>query len=192
MGEVVCTIIYSESNQRDLVLPDDVPVYLLVDALASGLGMPNHPDIFYELQVIEGGESHRIPESRTLQQAFICNGSVLHFIQEKEVPGRRAVLEGANNFRFRLRENTIIGRLTHEIHVDIDLTALDTNKVVTRRHAVITRVTYHYLIKDIGSLNGTFINQNKLQKNQSVALHPNDEICFGTLEKGVYLKFKLL
>lgn len=192
MGEVVCTVIYSESQRRDLVLPDDVPVHLLVNAIASALGMPRNSDIFYELHIEKQETQHRIPESRTLQQAFVCNGSILRFSQEKDTPGNRAVLSGKEGLRFRLRENTIIGRLTPDIHVDIDLTPLDVHKVVSRRHSVITRVSFHYLIKDAASLNGTFVNRVRVREDESVALHPGDEICFGPLEKGVRLKFKPL
>lgn len=190
MGEVVCTVIYSESQRRDLVLPDDVPVHLLVNAMASALGMPRNPDIFYELHIEKEKAQHRIPESRTLKQAFIFNGTVLRFSQEKDTPGKKAVLFGKEGLRFRLRENTIIGRLTPDNHVDIDLTPLDVHQVVSRRHSVITRVSLHYLIKDAASLNGTFVNRVRVREDESVALHPGDEICFGTLEKGVRLKFK--
>lgn len=192
MGEVVCTVIYQDQQRRDLVLPDDVPVHLLVNALGNALGIRGTDETFYDLNVVEGTNLRRIPESRTLQQAFICSGSVLHFKQEKESSGVRACLVAANDVRFRLRENTIIGRLTREIHVDIDLSLMDQNMVVSRRHAVITRVSFHYLIKDTGSHNGTFVNQIKIQNDESVALHPRDEICFGTLEKGVKLKFLTL
>lgn len=189
MGEVVCTVIFQGQQRRDLVLPDDVPVHLLVNALANALGMSTSKDIFYDLKVIDGANERRIPESRTLQQAFICNGAILHFVQEKESAGGRACLSGANDVRYRLRENTIIGRLTRDIHVDIDLSLLDLNKVVSRRHAVITRVSLHYLLKDAGSQNGTFVNQTRVRADESVVLHPGDEICFGSLDKGVRLKF---
>jgi|GEM_PF-999867 len=190
MGEVVCTVIYPHEQRRDLVLPDDVPVHLLVNAIARALGMPTNPDVFYELHMMKGTELNRIPDSRTLKQAFICNGAILQFSMEKETPGSRMVLTGGEDIRFRLRENTIIGRLTPDTHVDIDLTPLDQQKVVSRRHAVITRVSLHYLIKDVGSHNGTFVNRIQVRDGESVALHPGDVICFGTLEKGVRLKFK--
>ena len=192
MGEVVCSVNYSGSQRRDLVLPDDVPVHLLTNALAAALGMPSSPDIFYELQVEEKGAWRRIPEARTLQQAYIHNGTILRFTKEKQIEGARAVLLGKDEIRFRLRENTIIGRLTRDNHVDIDLAGLDTNKVVSRRHAIITRVSMHYLIKDAESHNGTFVNKIPVKPGESLALHPGDEICFGSLDKGVRLKFMLV
>lgn len=192
MGEVVCSVIYSGSQRRDLVLPDDVPVHLLTNALAAALGMPASPDIFYELQMEEKGAWRRIPESRTLQQAYIHNGTVLKFAQEKQIEGARALLLGSEDLRFRLRENTIIGRLTRDNHVDIDLAALDKNKVVSRRHAIITRVSMHYLIKDAESHNGTYVNKIQVKVGESLALHPGDEVCFGSLDKGVRLKFMLM
>lgn len=189
MGEVVCTVIYLETHKRDLILPDDVPVHRLVNVLAAALGTPKDENVFYELHVDSGSKQERIPDSRTLQQAYICNGTVLRLSQDDEISDNLAFLQVKKDQRFRLRKNTIIGRLTRDTHVDIDLTPLDANKVVSRRHAVINCPSLHYLIKDMDSHNGTYVNRVRLKKDQSVVLHPGDEICFGTLEKGVRLIF---
>lgn len=189
MGEVVCSVKYQKSQQRDLVLPDHIPVHQLVDVIALALNLPKNRDIYYELQVPEGDQMRRLPDSRTLQQAFILNGSKIHLVQKKEDPLSRAFLVGKNNLKIRLRENSILGRLTPDIHVDVDLSALDQNKVVSRRHAAITHVSYHYVIKDLDSHNGTFVNKIRLKKGESVVLHPGDRLCFGSLEKGVRLTY---
>jgi pSer/pThr/pTyr-binding forkhead associated (FHA) protein len=189
MGEVVCSVKYQKSQQRDLVLPDHIPVHQLVDVIALALNLPKTRDIYYELQVPEGDQMRRLPDSRTLQQAFILNGSKIHLVQKKEDPLSRSFLVGKNNLKIRLRENSILGRLTPDIHVDVDLSALDQNKVVSRRHAAITHVSYHYVIKDLDSHNGTFVNKIRLKKGESVVLHPGDRLCFGSLEKGVRLTY---
>jgi len=189
MGEVVCSVKYQKSQQRDLVLPDHIPVHQLVDVIALALNLPKNRNIYYELQVPEADQMRRLPDSRTLQQAFILNGSEIHLVQKKEDPSSRAFLVGKNNLKIRLRENSILGRLTPDIHVDVDLSALDQNKVVSRRHAAITHVSYHYVIKDLDSHNGTFVNKIRLKKGESVVLHPGDRLCFGSLEKGVRLTY---
>jgi hypothetical protein len=189
MGEVVCSVLFQGKQQRDLVLPDYIPVHQLVNSIVSALRLPISRDLFYELKIKEGDELRQIPGSRTLQQAFILNGSFLYLIQEKEDLRHTAFLESKGGMRFRLRENTIIGRLTPDVHVDIDLTSADLNKVVSRRHAAITHVSAHFVIKDLGSHNGTYVNDIQVRQAQSIVLHPGDEICFGSLEKGVRLKF---
>lgn len=191
MGEVVCSVKYQQSQKRDLVLPDHIPVHQLVDVVALALGLPKNRDIYYELQIPDGDQMRRLPDSRTLQQAFILNGSNIHLVQKKEDPASRAYLVGKNNLKIRLRENSIIGRLTPDIHVDVDLAALDQNKVVSRRHAAITHVSYHYVIKDLDSHNGTFVNKIPLKQGESVVLHPGDRLCFGGLEKGVRLTYSV-
>jgi hypothetical protein len=190
MGEVVCSVKYGESQQRDLVLPDHIPVHQLVNSMAKALGLPLNRDYYYELKTLDGEELHRIPESRTLRSAFILNGSYLYLVQEREDETHRAFLAGKKGIRLRLRENTIVGRLTPDVHVDIDLTPMDHEKVVSRRHAAITHVSYHYVIKDLSSRNGTYVNNTCLQENESIVLHPGDEICFGSLDKGVRLRFE--
>jgi len=161
----------------------------LANVIALALKLPRDRDTYYELKVPDGKTFQRLPDSKTLQQSYILNGSRLYLSQEKEDPNSRAFLEGANGLKMRLRENTLIGRLTPKVFVDIDLTHLDQEKVVSRRHAAITHVSYHYVIKDLDSHNGTFINEIRLKQGESVVLHPGDEVCFGSLEKGVRFIF---
>jgi hypothetical protein len=190
MGEVICTLVYPGSQRRDLVLPDHIPVDQLVNSLAKALGLERSREIYYELHQPDGDALRRIPGARTLQQAFVLNGSCLHLVQVHEDPEHTAFLVTDGGHQIRLRQSTLIGRLTPKVHIDVDLTPMDAAKVVSRRHAAITRVASHYLIKDLGSRNGTFIKDIRLKKDESRVLHPGDVICFGSLEKGVKLCFK--
>ncbi|MBG0785463.1 MAG: FHA domain-containing protein [Anaerolineaceae bacterium] len=189
MSEVVCTVIFNNDQKRDLILPDNVQADQLANVIALALKLPKDRDTYYELKVPEGKTLRRLPDSKTLQHSFILNGSFLYLTQEKEDPNNRAFFEGGGGLKMRIRENTVIGRLTPKEYVDIDLTALDKEKVVSRRHAAITHVSYHYVIKDLESHNGTYINEIRLKRGESVVLHPGDEVCFGSLEKGVRLTF---
>jgi hypothetical protein len=52
--------------------------------------------------------------------------------------------------------------------------------IVSRRHAVITYANGCYLLRDLGSRNGTFLNDKRLEPYSVHILHPNDKIRIGT------------
>lgn len=73
--------------------------------------------------------------------------------------------------------------------VDIDLTSEDgQTRGVSRRHARIRFVNDRYLIEDLESLNGTFLNQRKLVPFVPEVLHDGDEVRFGSLSFSIVLK----
>jgi len=102
-AKVVCTVIFNNDQKRDLVLPDNVPTHQLANVIALALKLPRDRDTYYELKVPDGKTFQRLPDSKTLQQSYILNGSRLYLSQEKEDPNSRAFLEGANGFKMRLR-----------------------------------------------------------------------------------------
>jgi len=72
--------------------------------------------------------------------------------------------------RFPLQESsTRLGR-----HPDSDISLDDIS--VSRRHAEIRRDTDEYVLRDVGSLNGTYVNQRRVD---SVVLQQGDEILIG-------------
>jgi FHA domain/zinc-ribbon domain len=64
---------------------------------------------------------------------------------------------------------TLIGR-SPECHVFLD------DVTVSRRHAEILHEGDQYVIRDLGSLNGTFVNRHRIE---SVALSADDEVQIG-------------
>ncbi|HEY4690773.1 MAG TPA: FHA domain-containing protein [Anaerolineae bacterium] len=73
--------------------------------------------------------------------------------------------------------------------VDIDLTSEDgQTRGVSRRHARVRFVNDRYLIEDLESLNGTFLNRRKLVPFVPEVLHDGDELRFGSLTFAVSLK----
>jgi len=73
--------------------------------------------------------------------------------------------------------------------VDIDLTSEDgQTRGVSRRHARVRFVNDRYLIEDLESLNGTFLNQRKLVPFVPEVLHDGDDIRFGSLSFSVVLR----
>lgn len=96
-----------------------------------------------------------------------------------EIPESAAVLivrSGSQaGQRFLLKnEVTHLGR-----HPDSEISLDDIT--VSRRHAEIVRVGDEYVVRDAGSLNGTYVNQRRVDE---VTLHHGDELQVG--------KFRLL
>lgn len=52
---------------------------------------------------------------------------------------------------------------------------------VSRRHAMIKYVGDHFIIEDLMSANGTFINGRRLAPHQAVPLAPGDEVRFSLM-----------
>ncbi len=54
---------------------------------------------------------------------------------------------------------------------------------ISRQHAEIRYVQDHYELRDFGSLNGTFINDTRIEPNKAYALKPNDIVRVGNIVK---------
>lgn len=69
------------------------------------------------------------------------------------------------------------------IRPDIDLTAVDTNKLTSRRHAKILRQDGKvFLFEEIGTPNGTFVNGERIRTGVRVELKDGDEILFADVK----------
>jgi hypothetical protein len=75
-----------------------------------------------------------------------------------------------------------IGRFD-ENPVDIDLTPqeADDNPWASRQHACVSYENGGLFIEDLGSVNGTFVNKNKITKGEKVALKNGDFVQTGTV-----------
>ena len=51
--------------------------------------------------------------------------------------------------------------------------------IVSRRHAMISYANGCYLLRDLGSRNGTFLNEKRLEPYRAHILHPHDKIRIG-------------
>ena len=74
----------------------------------------------------------------------------------------------------------LIGRKSASdgIYPDLDLSYYDT-KFVSRRHAQITRTGSEYVLVDLGSANGTFVNGMQLSPHAPQILRSGDRIAIG-------------
>jgi NADPH-dependent 2,4-dienoyl-CoA reductase/sulfur reductase-like enzyme len=60
-----------------------------------------------------------------------------------------------------------------------DATLFINHPIVSRRHAMISYANGCYLLSDLGSRNGTFLNEKRLEPYSAHILHPQDKIRIG-------------
>jgi hypothetical protein len=113
---------------------------------------------------------------------------------EKPFAHARLLIERGKNTgkEFVLSENEIhIGRWDADngVFPDVDLDTDDPEAKVSRRHARIIRYGDQYLIEDLGSTNGTFVNRGRrlLPGNRQV-INDGDEIIVGK----TFLRFQVI
>ncbi|MBI5824427.1 MAG: protein kinase [Chloroflexi bacterium] len=94
-----------------------------------------------------------------------------------------ATLLADNGKVFPLSEGEIVlGRnsATKNVKNDIDLSDLDIKKIVSRRHATVKHENNDFILYDLESRNGTFINGERLSSKQPHTLASGDVIEFGS------------
>jgi len=100
--------------------------------------------------------------------------------------------DGAVLWEQTLQANTTaftIGRRSpsRSIYPDLDLTYMDPRAYISRRHAQIVLQEGQYILLDLGSENGTFINERRLKANSAEVLHNGDMVRVGKVQ----LRFNL-
>jgi hypothetical protein len=63
---------------------------------------------------------------------------------------------------------------------EADATLCINHQIVSRRHAMITYANGCYLLRDLGSRNGTFLNNRRLEPYSVHILQPHDKLQIGT------------
>jgi len=69
----------------------------------------------------------------------------------------------------------IIGRSS-----ECDIVVLDPKKRVSRRHAILRQDNGVVFIKDLGSLNGTYVNGLKISTSDFIRINPSDKVTLST------------
>ena len=79
-------------------------------------------------------------------------------------------------------DETTIGRADPVTGIlpDVDLTAVDTNRSVSRRHAKILRTGNDYhVLEEVGTVNGTYVNDQRIPTGVPVTIHNGDLVKIG-------------
>jgi CRP-like cAMP-binding protein len=102
-------------------------------------------------------------------------------------PNARLV-EISSGITFPLADSreTTVGRIdpVTGIHPDIDLTPVDGKRSISRRHARIRRDDDggYNVIEDVGTMNGTFVNGERLAAGKPAPVTNGDTVVFGTIQ----------
>ena len=196
MPNVIVTLEYREGKTRDLGLPLEVSCRTITEALAQALKLDL--DINEGLTLVEqspAGDRPLTPNA-TLGDMSILHGMRLGLLSEKMrearvVPKGGASLKLDNGREIPLKgAYTMIGRRDpkHNIYPDFDLSELDFTKISSRQHAVIEFDQKSYVVKDLKSANGTWLNGERLLPEMTKPINDGDEIVFG--RNGVKVKFQ--
>ena len=138
--------------------------------------------------------SKRLREANTLleklagrevdvEQAAAMDGTV-DVPSEKATRHRLVDVATGTAFFFSNGDETTIGRADPVTGIlpDIDLTPVDTNRSVSRRHAKIIRSGKEYFVlEEVGTVNGTYVNDQRIPTGSPVAMHNGDLVKIGLI-----------
>jgi pSer/pThr/pTyr-binding forkhead associated (FHA) protein len=80
-----------------------------------------------------------------------------------------------------------IGKPNEQVAIDIDVLDLPSADIVSRVHAEIIVENNTYYLIDVGSSNGTYLNDNKLETNTRYPLNLGDKIDLGNENKVTFI-----
>ena len=100
--------------------------------------------------------------------------------------GRHRLVDVASgaSFFFSRGDETTIGRADPVTGIlpDIDLTPVDNNRSVSRRHAKVIRSgTDYHVLEEVGTVNGTYVNDVRIPTGVPVTLHNGDLLKIGLI-----------
>ncbi len=103
---------------------------------------------------------------------------------EKATRHRLVDVATGTAFFFTNGDETTIGRADPVTGIlpDIDLTPVDTNRSVSRRHAKVIRASNEYhMLEEVGTVNGTYVNEQRIPTGVPVTLHNGDLVKIGLI-----------
>jgi CRP-like cAMP-binding protein len=108
-------------------------------------------------------------------------------ISQPEKATRHRLVDVATGTAFFLSsgDETTIGRADPVTGIlpDVDLTPVDTNRSVSRRHAKIIHSGEDYhVLEEVGTVNGTYVNEQRIPTGVPVTMHNGDLVKIGLIE----------
>ncbi len=137
--------------------------------------------------------SKRLREANTLLERLVGRevdedqlslGSTQGGPSEKAARHRLVDVATGTAFFFSNGDETTIGRSDPVTGIlpDVDLTPVDTNRSVSRRHAKIIKSGNDYMVlEEVGTVNGTYVNDQRIPTGTPVALHNGDLVKIGLI-----------
>lgn len=187
---IIITIETNLGKSADLELPDGVPVEALIPLILDGMGWGGADDA---AELVIRGSRATLHPSDTLTSRGILTGDTLYLAIDRPLTFKQVdgpALVDLTGRVYPMRGNVLVGRPNAKkgVTVDVDLSHLPENSHVSRPHVRITYQDGTYILQDMGSRNGTFINKRKIPSGQFVALKNRDVIRLG--QSGPHLQFQ--
>jgi CRP-like cAMP-binding protein len=137
--------------------------------------------------------SKRLREANTLLEKLVgrevdvdhmAMDSTVVAPSEKATRHRLVDVATGTAFFFSNGDETTIGRADPVTGIlpDVDLTPVDNNRSVSRRHAKIIRSGAEYMVlEEVGTVNGTYVNDQRIPTGVPVAIHDGDLLKIGLI-----------
>ena len=181
-------ILESVPRTADAVAVTDVKVLVINGARFDDM-LRKNPEI--AVRIIRK-YSQRLREANTLLERLVgrevdadsgpLDASVTP--SEKAIRHRLVDVTSGTAFFFSKADETTIGRADPVTGIlpDIDLTPVDNNRSVSRRHAKIIRSGNDYhVLEEVGTVNGTYVNDVRIPTGVPVTLHDGDLLKIGLI-----------
>jgi hypothetical protein len=181
-------ILESVPRTADAVAVTDVKVLVINGARFDDM-LRKNPEI--AVRIIRK-YSQRLREANTLLERLVgrevdadsgpLDASVAP--SEKAIRHRLVDVTSGTAFFFSKADETTIGRADPVTGIlpDIDLTPVDNNRSVSRRHAKIIRAGNDYhVLEEVGTVNGTYVNDVRIPTGVPVTLHDGDLLKIGLI-----------
>ena len=126
-----------------------------------------------------------LEQSTGIQRSVEESSDILSKVEARHDIYRLSPESGGDDFFLNQEGDTTVGRVdpVTGIRPDVDLTTLDTQRSVSRRHAKIVRLGSEFeVVEDIGTMNGTFVNGRRIATGQPVRLRDGDKVRFGLVD----------
>jgi pSer/pThr/pTyr-binding forkhead associated (FHA) protein len=101
-----------------------------------------------------------------------------------EAPEKLIHAPSGMEFPLSTTSETTIGRkdAVTGIYPDVDLSPIDTQRSISRRHAKIFRRGSKFFVgEEIGTMNSTFVNGTRLETGVPAEIRAGDEVRFGVI-----------
>ncbi|MDF5710240.1 MAG: FHA domain-containing protein [Nostoc sp. S4] len=145
--------------------PPTPPPTVATEPVVSSQGIPTPPPLEAELEVTPPAAPPTVTAARTqLQQV---NARLVHVQTDRliELPQNLSVIH--------------IGKPNDRIPPDVDVSGFPNSEIVSRIHADIRVEGDAHYVEDVGSSNGTYINNLPLSPGNRHRLRPGDRISLG-------------
>ena len=193
----------------DVTITVDTPVRALPGAgpmrakQLEEAGLATAGDLIYYLPYRYEDRRHPVRIIRKYSKRLREANTLLERLVGREVDSEHGALDATQNapaevhhrhrlvdlttgaeFFFSKGDETTIGRADPVTGIlpDIDLTSVDANRSVSRRHAkIICSGNQYFMLEEVGTVNGTYVNDQRIPTGTPVMIHNGDGIKIGLI-----------